>query len=134
MKKARIYTVICSYNINGNVVNIELSKMLKRLNIQSESLKHDGIVYGKTNGADEVIKYNVRKGYKVKYIIGIKSNNIKDCFDFDYISSNLLALINDLNEAHDYLIERMSFNEFKLIYNSYGNNYLDQLKRRIKNE
>lgn len=129
MKKTKIYTILCRYrNDDGSTVDIELSKMLKRLSIEPIPLVYEGVEYGTDYGIKNVVKYNAENAYKVKYVVGVKSKNEKEIFDDDYVSSNLMNLAESLNIEHDDYIEHMELKLFTKLYGRYGNNYANQLK------
>lgn len=129
----KIYTIMCNYILDGTSVNIELSKVLKRLNIKPKKIIYEGIEYGIDYRVTEVVKYNVDNAYKVIYCIGMKQAVEEDMiFEYYKITKEVVNFVNYLNDEQDRLVSRMSDEEFKLKYKNYGNNYLEQIKRRIR--
>lgn len=126
----KVYTLVCEYMLSDGIARVELAEMLKRLGIKPKTLTHEGIEYGVDYRIEEVVKYNVQKGYRVRYTYERKQKDIVGHFDYDKLSNNLLYLIEHMTSEHDILLLHMPDDRFEEIYRNYGNNYTNQIKRR----
>lgn len=126
----KVYTIVCEYILNDGIARVELAEMLKRLSIKPKTLTHEGIEYGVDYRVKEVVRYNVEKGYRVKYTYERKQKDTLRQFDYTELSFSILTLVEYLTQEHDILLLHMPDDRFEEIYRNYGNNYTDQIKRR----
>lgn len=128
----KVYTIVCVYILDNGPIKIELSRMLKRLNLLPKKLIYEGIEYGVDYRAKDVVKYNFDKGYKVKYELSIKKlGKRKEIFEYNKITNEVIKFVENLNNEHENLMSNLTDMEFELKYRYYGNDYSKQTKRRI---
>lgn len=124
----KTYTIVCRYFVDGKIIDIELSRMLKRLNISPRPLTSDGIEWGIDYGVKHVIRHNVNHGYKVRYCIKLISSK-GGIFEYGLNKKRYAEeYAAELNNDHDDMIKKMSLAKFKKIFKKYGNDYTKQIK------
>lgn len=126
MEKIKVYVVVCSYITDDGIINIELNKMLERLHISKSEY-----YWGTDHNLQDVIRWNIDKRYRVKYIVTYKYTPV------DKIP-NLIFHTTDYNNAsqtaeymtrtHDLYIRQMSDTEAEITFRRYGNDYTKQIK------
>ncbi len=125
MKKVKIYVVVCSYTTDGQVANVELSKMLERLQIKSTKE-----YWGVNHRLDALVRWNVDKCHKVRYQVMTKMINEEYLNNISFDSSRSITypkqLERYLNDAHDKMLMSMSRSQAEIKLRKYGNDYSKQ--------
>ena len=126
MEKIKVYVVVCSYITDDGIVNIELDKMLERLRIgKSEHY------WGTDHNIQDVIRWNIDKRYRVKYIVTFKYvpvDKIPNLIFHTTDYNNAAQTAEYMTRTHDTYIRQMSDAEAELKFRRYGNDYTKQIK------
>jgi len=118
--------VVCTYDTDNGPINIEVNKMLERLNIEPVTS-----FWGTDYNIKEVVNWNVSKTYRVKYQPASKLiydiPKVLPIGTFNSYSS-ALSLSNYLNDLHDRAFMDMPDDIAEFYLRKYGNDYTKQIK------
>lgn len=126
MEKIKVYVVVCSYITDDGIVNIELDKMLERLRICKSEY-----CWGTDHNIQDVIRWNIDKRYRVKYIVTYKYvpvDKIPNLIFHTTDYNNAAQTVEYMTRTHDTYIRQMSDAEAELKFRRYGNDYTKQIK------
>lgn len=126
MGKIKIYAVVCSYIIDGDVINVDLMTVLKRLNMEPSQTW-----WGSDYNVKRVVQWHFDNCYKVKYLVGVRyidqnKINFATCAE----RSEAESTVQYMNDFHDSLFRNLSDEEAREMFSHYGNDYRQQTTKK----